>query len=272
MRHFFRQESKWTINHSSRWNWILLVLLLVYSCSKDEENEPQTLVQVSTIDALMNGVYDGPTPLSKLKKYGDFGIGTFNTLDGEMIFLDHVFYQIKADGKVYKPGNTTQTPFAAVTFFYPDIKYSMSNVSYDRLKTITDSLMLSANLFYAVKVHGTFSTIRTRSVPAQQKPYPPLVQVTANQPEFEAQSVSGTLAGFYCPPYVSGVNVVGYHLHFLSDDKKFGGHVLSFQMDKGTLLLDQIPNFRLFLPEEGDFLNTDLNGDQSGDVDEAEGK
>ena len=248
----------------------LIIFLLIFSCSK-ERGQEQQLVQISTIDALMQGVYDGATSLSELGKYGNFGIGTFHALDGEMILLNGIFYQVKADGKVYQPEKTTLTPFATVTFFDPEIRFGVSGRSYPQLKKTIDSLIVSPNLFYAVKLHGTFNRVKTRSVPAQQKPYRPLVEVTANQPEFEAQPVTGTLSGFYCPPFVTGINVSGYHLHFLSDDHAFGGHVLEIELVSGELFLDQINDFRLMLPEEGGFLDTDLTNDLSGDLEEVEG-
>lgn len=250
----------------------IALVILLSGCSKKElEIQEQTVVQVSTIDALMMGIYDGTTTLENLSEWGDFGIGTFNKLDGEMLLLDGIYYQIKADGNIYKPDTELKTPFSTVTFFNPEITYNVSSFSYDKLKIKVDSLFLSTNLFYAIKLHGTFHSIKTRSVPAQQKPYPSLLEVTKNQPEFEAKSVTGTLSGFYCPPFVTGINVPGYHLHFISDDLDFGGHVLEFELDAGFLELDQISNFRLFLPTEGDFLETNLNEDLSGDLEEVEG-
>lgn len=251
----------------------LLLVILLSGCAKEETEIPeQTLVQVSTINALMQGVYDGVTNLSDLSKWGDFGIGTFNTLDGEMLLIDGTFYQIKADGHIYKPEPTVQTPFSTVTFFDPEVRYNVASCSYHKLKETIDRLMLSQNLFYAIKLHGTFHSIKTRSVPAQTKPYPPLVEVTAHQPTFEAQSITGTLGGFYCPAFVTGINVPGYHLHFVSDDEKFGGHVLELELENGVLELDQINNFKLLLPGEGGFLNTDLNGDLSKDLEKVEGR
>lgn len=257
--------------------WVFVVCMFLGSCSKENEKvypkeKEQSLVQISTIDALMQGVFDGTTPLSALSGLGDFGIGTFNSLDGEMILLDGSFYQIKADGHVYRPDSTVKTPFVAVTYFSPEAKYKINASSYAALKVKIDSLMQTPNLFYAVRLHGTFKSVRTRSVPAQQKPYPLLVQVTATQPEFETQSVTGTLCGFYCPPFVAGINVVGFHLHFLSDDHSFGGHVLDFELQEGILSLDKINNFRLILPDEGEFLVSDLEGDLSRDMEKVEGK
>ena len=248
----------------------LVLSLLFFSCSK-EEDQPQLIVQISSIDALLQGVYDGTTPLSKLSTYGDFGIGTFHALEGEMVLLDGKFYQVKADGKIYKPERSVLSPFATLTYFDPEIKYDVSAMSYSGLKTAIDSLMVSPNLFYAIKLHGTFNRVKTRSVPMQQKPYRPLVEVTANQPEFETETVIGTLSGFYCPPFVTGINVPGYHLHFLSDDQTFGGHVLEFELSSGELFLDQVNNFKLILPEEGGFLETDLTNDLTGDLKDVEG-
>jgi acetolactate decarboxylase len=248
----------------------IYLFLFLIACS--EKQEPQSIIQVSTINALMQGVYDGNTTLAEISKSGDFGIGTFNTLDGEMVLRDGKFYQVKADGKVYKPGISVKSPFATVTFFNPEIKYNVSDLSFPGLKSKIDSFMVSSNLFYAIQLHGTYNSIKTRSVPAQQKPYPLLAEVTANQPEFETQSVSGTLSGFYCPPFVTGINVPGYHLHFISDDAFFGGHVLGFELKEGILELDRINSFKLILPEEGGFLDTNLDKDLSNELNKVEGE
>jgi len=248
---------------------LLLGAFLFVSCC---QNRQQKLVQVSTIDALLQGVYDGNTNLQSLGKYGDFGIGTFNGLEGEMILLDGQFYQIKADGKIYRPESNVLTPFASVTNFEPGIEYQLNKLLYSELKAIVDSLTPSPNLFYAIKVKGTFDRVKTRSVPMQKKPYPPLVEVTKSQPEFEATNISGTLVGFYCPPYVTGLNVPGYHLHFLSDDKLFGGHLLAFELKSGQLQIDQINEFSVKIPSEGNFLKTSLDEDLSEDLQKAEGE
>ena len=151
---------------------LIFLFLFSFACKKEEVQE-QTIVQISTIDALLQGVYDGTTSLGELSAYGDFGIGTFNTLDGEMVFLDGTFYQVKADGKIYMLEKSVLSPFAAVTFFNPEIKYEVSALSYAGLKLTIDSLMLSSNLFYAIRLHGTFDSIRTRSVPASKNHIPP---------------------------------------------------------------------------------------------------
>ena len=74
------------------------------------------LFQTSTIDALLEGVYDGDITFGELKEHGDFGLGTFNGLDGEMLELDGNVYQIKTDGVAYPVDESMSTPFSAVTF------------------------------------------------------------------------------------------------------------------------------------------------------------
>ncbi|WP_319482616.1 acetolactate decarboxylase [uncultured Draconibacterium sp.] len=245
------------------------LLLILLGCSGTKTQE---LVQISTIDALLQGVYDGNTSLQTLSENGNFGIGTLNGLDGELILLDGNFYQVRDDGKIYQPELSACSPFASVTYFNPEKELQVEALSFIGLKTKINSLMPGSNLFFGIKLSGNFTSVKTRSVPKQQQPYPPLVEVTANQPEFEATNVSGTLVGFYCPPYVTGLNVPGYHLHFLSGEKDFGGHLLAFELESGTLHLDQINNFKLNLPEDEHFLNTTLDKDLSDDLKQVEGE
>jgi hypothetical protein len=118
----------------------------------------ETLTQVSTIGALINGVYDGVISYGELKKYGDFGIGTFEGLDGEMVALDREFYQIKSDGHVYKVKDSIKTPFACVTFFDTDIKEKLNEgMNYTNIRGFIDDMIPTKNIFYAIKIDGTFS-------------------------------------------------------------------------------------------------------------------
>src|SRR4029450_9582891 len=84
-----------------------------------EQHLHHTLFQTSTIDALLDGNYDGDVSFAKLEERGDFGLGTLEALDGEMIALDGAFYQIRADGTPSGVHAKTKPPFAVVTFFEP---------------------------------------------------------------------------------------------------------------------------------------------------------
>jgi acetolactate decarboxylase len=228
--------------------------------------------QASTIDALVAGVYDGEMSYDSMMKHGDFGIGTFDGLDGEMLLLDGELFQIKSDGKVYRPSSTVKTPFAAVCNFAADTSLDLqAGTDFPGLKTLLAERFPNQNLFYAIKITGKFKAMLTRAVPGQKKPYPPLQVVTRVQPEFPMQNVSGTIVGFRCPPYVKGINVPGYHLHFISDDRTQGGHILSFDMISGACQVDMLDQYSLALPTKTQgFAETDLSKDRSKELEEAE--
>jgi acetolactate decarboxylase len=228
--------------------------------------------QVSTIDALLAGSYEGQMPLQKLLTYGNFGLGTFDNLDGEMVVLEGQVYQIKADGRVYRPPLSLTTPFASVVQFKADYTFSIDQeTDLKDLETMIEKALPNKNLFCAVKVRGNFRTMKTRSVPAQKKPYPLLAEVAKHQPVFNFESVSGVLVGFRSPVFVKGINVPGDHLHFISDDHKSGGHVLDFRLQKGTVELDVCHEFFMVLPEGGgSFGQVDLGQDRSKELEKVE--
>lgn len=224
----------------------------------------ETLTQVSTIDALLEGVYDGVMTFEELATYGDFGIGTFASLDGEMLAVDGRFYQVTGEGVVRQVAGDMTTPFAAVTWFEEDMRGGLpEGLDLSGIEALLDSEFDTLNTFYAIRIDGAFSLMTTRSVPSQQKPYPPLAEVTAHQRVFELGPVAGTVVGFRCPEFVGGVNVPGYHLHFLSADQAAGGHVLALTVSSATALVDVTRDFHMVLPDAGaDFYRVDLTPDK----------
>ena len=239
-----------------RWLAGLALGLLAAGCAGPKGN---AVFQTSTIDALLAGTYDGDVTLRELGRQGDFGIGTFDNLDGEMVLLDGIFHQIKADGKVYWPGMDVETPFAAVCWFRPLPGTAVPmGADMEGVEAMIDGLAPSQNYFQAIRIDGHFKFVRTRSVPAQERPYPPLKEVATKQPVFERENVAGTIVGFRCPPYVAGVNVPGYHLHFLSQDRSFGGHVLAFEIQTGHAQVAELDEFAMRLPRTADFAGVDL--------------
>ncbi len=223
----------------------------------------EILYQASTIQALSAGNYDGQTTLCALKQRGDFGIGTFQGLDGEMVVLDGNFYQVKVDGRVYPVNEAAGIPFAQVTFFGTDKTFAIDHeLSYADLGQYLDRLLSSKNLFYAVKITGRFSYVKTRSVPKQARPYVDLEQAVKEQKVFEFHDIKGTIVGFRSPEYSKGFSVGGYHLHFISEDRKNGGHLLDFQACGVKAEIDETADFYLSLPTNEEFLNLDLNSEE----------
>lgn len=258
-----------TKNESKMKKLIIISLAVIFfSCSRTQE---VALVQISTIDALLTGLYDGAIPLDEMVQNGNFGIGTFDKLDGEMIILDGVVYQIKADGKVYQPALDLTTPFFTVTKFEePDSSFTFSPATFKEFEKFSDDLINNKNLFYAVKVSGNFKYVKTRSVPPQTKPYKPLSEVTKNQSLFEKENVAGTIVGFRFPQFASGINVPGYHLHFISGDKTFGGHVLDLSFENCKVEILPLHNFKMMLPESSEFSEADLKKNRAEELNRVE--
>ena len=233
--------------------------------------EPRQLFQTSTLQALMAGVYDGDLTFQALARHGDFGLGTFDALDGEMIALDGTFYQIKADGRVSPVAGSMTTPFAEVTFFKAGRTHMIeAPLNYQQLLDYIDRLLPSPNLPYAIRIEGRFTSVKTRSIPRQQKPYPPLAQAAAKQAVFELANVKGVIVAFRHPAYLAGVNMPGYHCHFITADRRAGGHLLDCRVEGATVAVDALPNFFLRLPDNQEFLQSDLTGDRRHELEKIE--
>jgi acetolactate decarboxylase len=230
--------------------------------------DQETLYQVSTIDALMLGVFDGIQPVAEMKKHGDFGIGTFDALDGEMIVIDGVVYQAKADGHVFKVSDNTTTPFAMVTYFDRDFNVTTGTaMNFSVFSSAMGGQLPSQNMIYAVSMRGTFPYMKVRAIPAQQKPYPTLSEASKNQSVYSFTNATGSVVGFYMPVFFEGLNVEGYHLHFISDDRQAGGHILDFTVPTNSIVeYDITPEFDMVLPTSGAFTGVDLSQDLSGEL------
>jgi acetolactate decarboxylase len=225
----------------------LFAALFLSGCAPRDSRD--TLHQVSTFSCLLDGGYEGETDLGELRRHGDLGLGTFEDLDGEMVLLDGRPYQIKSDGRAYAVDNSVRTPFACVTFFDADETLALpEGTDYEAFRKLLDEKFPTARVPYAIRVTGTFKSVKTRSVPKQRKPYPRLAEVVKNQPTFELTDVAGTLVGFCLPKSMEGVNVPGCHLHFLSADRSAGGHVLAFAAREAKLELDDSPELKLVMP------------------------
>lgn len=233
----------------------LFALCVLSACGPSDRD---VLYQASTLQALMVGVYDGPTTVAEVRRHGDLGLGTFNGLDGEMVVIDGVVYQVSVEGDVTAMPDSAGVPFANVTHFEADASHELPpGMTFEVFPAWMDAHLPSLNLPYAFRIDGTFSYVRTRSVPRQTRPYPPLTQAVKGQKVFEFRNVEGTVLGFRFPSYLKGVNVSGYHLHFISADRSKGGHLLAFTAERASAGVDTTPRFTMDLPETQDFMQAE---------------
>lgn len=260
--------------------WIAIVAAWAIGCSPSPKSaalvetlastkigEGEALVQFSLLAALAADDYTGGPPLRDVLAGGDFGIGTFNNLDGEMIVLDGEIYQALSDGTVREADLGGTTPFAAVTFFKEDGRIDQfSAASLNDLDEQLNRKLPRPNSPYAIRVEGEFDELTLRSVPAQTPPFRPLVEVVKDQTTWQPRKVRGTLVGLRCPQWMSQVNVSGYHWHFLSDDRKTGGHVLDCDFQDASLVFDECTSLLIHIPTSNEFDSFDGNKVSEQDI------
>jgi acetolactate decarboxylase len=223
------------------------------------ERDPHVLFQASTIGALLDGGFDGDLSFAELAEHGDLGLGTLNGLDGEMIALDGEFLRADVDGDVQPIPAEAKTPFAIVTRFQPEVDERIEGrLSHEELLARIDALAPAGASSCAIRLDGRFELVRARSVPAQSPPYRPLAEVVADQHVFELADVTGTMLGFRFPAYVEGIEVAGYHLHFVDEARRRGGHVLDSRCDGLRLRIDPSDDLHVELPPRVDFADPDL--------------
>src|SRR5688572_5383034 len=161
---------------------LLLVLLTLAGCTP----KPAVVYQNGTIDALLDGNYDGEVTFAEVRRHGDFGIGTFDAVDGEMLALDGKYYRIRSDSRVYPVRDDERTPLAIVSFYRAGNTMQFSGTySYKDLQHALDGFRDHDGRACAVRIDGRFTNVRVRSVGRQQKPYPPLVDVVKTQSEWD---------------------------------------------------------------------------------------
>jgi len=248
----------------------VLLSLTLYSPASAADRD-DSLFQYATINGLLNGLYDGDMNFADLAARGNLGLGTFNHLDGEMVALDGNFYQIRMDGTAYPVEPSRKTPFAVVTWFDVDRKDVLpAGLDYQGLQKMLDQLITNPNHFYAFRIHARLKTLTVRSVPAQTPPYPPLAEVVKKEAVFPYEHIEGTLVGFYTPDYMQGLNVPGYHFHFLNREHTRGGHVLALMTESGTIEVDELNEITMLLPDSRAFAETELAGDRKNALEKVE--
>lgn len=234
------------------------------------EVERHTIFQVSTSNALVQGVFRGAVTVQDLADHGDMGLGTFEGLDGELIMVDGICYRASLGGAVNVADDGTRVPFAVITRFHSDARATIEEGStLSGLTQLLDGLRPSENLFAAVRVEGRFERLSLRAA-CPAAPEEGLVEAVRHQSEFSVAQLEGTLVGFWAPIYAGAVNIPGYHFHFISSDRSSGGHVLDLSakgLDVGVQFESEL---HLVMPDTPEFLQADLTGQHSAALHRAE--
>ena len=230
----------------------------------------EMLYMSSPINALLEGFYRDDVTIDTLKTKGDFGIGTFNNLDGEMVALGGEFYRLDLEGDAHAVDGGMKTPFSTVCRFRPMLEEEIAEpLDAEGFGARLQSILPSDNMFYAIHMAGRFRTVRTRSVPHTEN-YRPLSEATDRQKLRDFADVDGHLVGFYTPGVVPSVNVPGYHFHFIDRDCTAGGHLLSCEPERLDIRLQIFTGMELTLPRTLDYLTATFTRDARKDLEKAE--
>jgi acetolactate decarboxylase len=249
-----------------------VALLVLTSCANNRKNSATKLqpdndfmYQYSIIDALLAGAFDGDMTIGELKKKGDFGIGTFNRADGELLMNEGVLYRTRYDGSTQVVPDTDSTSAAFIKFFKSDTSWVMEESQFN-YATVQKKLVewMNPNSMYAIRISGHFATMNTRAEYPAEKPYPTLSEhLKTKQTLFNLSSTNGVCVGFWLPVYLARTNVPGFHFHYMADDKKSGGHIFDFTSKKIKIEVDEIKGFSIEANTNPDFKTVNLQADRS---------
>jgi len=228
--------------------------------------------QVSLFSVLLGGHYDGIVSVGEVKKLGNLAIATMDRLDGEVQMIDGVVYQACADGQVYLPGDDETIPFGTIADFHAENTVRLADIpSYEQFEARMSECCLRNDFPLAIRLSGRFAGMKVRTVKRQEKDGVGLAEAAKDEAVFEFRDVSGDLVGFRLPEYINGINAPGWHLHFMDEARKHGGHVLNFSLIEGKLSFCRAGDYHIRLPESPDiFAGLDLNRDWSMELKKAE--
>ncbi|KXH81113.1 acetolactate decarboxylase [Chryseobacterium kwangjuense] len=232
---------------------LLCISLISFISGSLTAQKADKIFHYSTMDALRNGVYAGDLTVKELKTKSDFGLGTYNFLDGELIALDGKIYRVATDGTVQEADEDRKIPFGSFTFFRKDQSVVLENIkNVEDLQQKILAALPSRNRFYAIKIEADFSTLTLGgAVKVNEKDTTGIAVFMKTRPLYKKQVISGTFVGFYSPGYVGGMDLSPFHFHFLSEDRKTGGHLVDgiFSASKITVQLDEKNIFEVRLPD-----------------------
>ncbi len=219
-------------------NSIFVSLFLLFSITVFAQTElGDYIYQYSSKQAFYDKKYDSDLTLEKISQFGNFGLGTLNGINGELIISEGKFFQVNYEGIVVEQNLDQHSPFSVIKEFYADTSFQIKDkINLNELKNILDNI--STHKATAIKVTGDFEYIKTRSVKKQTEPYPDIQLVVANQAEFEFENTDAVLIGFWFPEYLDGANFPGYHFHCLIKGNKGGGHLLECNIKNAKVEVD----------------------------------
>ncbi len=255
-----------------RSRYLLGSLLLMGSSMLMAAERKPWVYQTGPINALLQGLFQGTVRCQSLLKEGDIGLGTFDALDGEMIVLDGRIYQARQDGSVEQPKDCT-TPFAAVSRLGSRAdSWQIDALTREQLEQELTKRSANLNGIDVIRIEGDFEALAVRVAPRQKPPYPKLSEAVKQQPVFSYENIKVTLLGFRFPTYTKLLNVSGFHLHFVSDERKRAGHAFEFRLKSAKVKMANAQGLKMAFPEDQGFAQAALTPHSEAEMKEVESR
>lgn len=229
------------------------------------------MYQVSTLQALALGYTRTVVRAEELLRKGDTGLGTFEGVDGEMIVMEGHCYRADQDGRVSEVAPETGIPFAAVARLYGEQRFALDGLpNIDSVRSeLTERIegRFGLNSMHVVRIDGEFQKVDARSESPYRSHHVTLKRILSEtQKAFLFENIRGSLVGVYFPDYMDGINMPGWHLHFVSEDRTKGGHVFDVSVQTGMAMVDKISSMELDLPKEAAFDTYALKQDLQAEI------
>ena len=229
------------------------------------------MYQVSTLQALALGYSRAVITVEELLQEGDTGLGTFEDVNGEMIVMEGNCFRADQDGHVTVVPPETGVPFAAVATLHGEQKFSLkdmpdiTSIRAELTRKIEERFGL--NSMHVVRIDGIFGKVEARSEAPYRSHHTTLKEILGEtQKAFLFENIRGSLVGVYFPDYMDGINMPGWHLHFLSEDRSKGGHVFDVSIREGVAKMDKINTIMIDLPKEAAFDTYSLKQDLQEEI------
>jgi len=251
---------------------LLAVASFNFTASAQQKIRPgnsndHNLFSAGVASAFIAGLYDAWYPYKQLKQHGDFGLGAPDQVDGQLLLFKGNLYKTQYTGKTTQLADTGKTPYALACFFHPVKVYKHTGtLNKTAFYNYLDSLLTNQNGIYAIHVSGKFKLVKARAFPPAQKPYLPLAEMLDKQHFFDHADMQGDMIGFRTPKFMEGPHIAGYHFHFLSADKVFGGHVVDLIAEDITVEVDPLTSYSMELPQTAGFENFDFKKDRKEEI------
>ena len=229
------------------------------------------MFQVSTLQSLMMGYTRPVITVKELLEHGNTGLGTFEDVNGEMIVAGGHCYQAHDDGSVNEAPMDTGVPFASVAALDEEMTFEVRDLDdIDALKKELDLKIeewFGLNSMHIVRIDGEFTKVSARSESPYRSQHISLKEILSEtQKSFEFEDVEGTMICVYYPDYMDGINAPGWHIHFLSADRKHGGHVFDLALRRGLAVMDKLSSIEIKLPTEPAFDTYSLKNSMQDDI------